>query len=342
VGDRVGARDVVAESFLPGEITPVNLARLLSLPPADVATCMLKREGDRVAVGEPLARTKGIFGLFRSQYESQVGGTLESVSSVTGQVMIRGEPQPVQVKAYLTGEVVEVIPNQGAVLAADVTFVQGIFGVGGETFGSIRMACSHPNQALTADAITSELTGTVVIGGGRVTHGALVKGVDVGVSAIVSGGIDDEDLKSFLGHDLGVAITGSENIGLTLIITEGFGDIAMAERTWTLLESRSGADAAVNGATQIRAGVMRPEIVIPLAQTGTRQPPASHTSGYLEIGTPVRIIREPYFGLMGTVTSLPEEPQQLASGSRARVLEVQFDSGERVVVPRANVELIEG
>ena len=31
----------------------------------------------------------------------------------------------------------------------------------------------------------------------------------------------------------------------------------------------------------------------------------------------------------------------LGSGSKARVLEVKFDSGKQVVIPRANVELIE-
>ena len=84
------------------------------------------------------------------------------------------------------------------------------------------------------------------------------------MAAIISGGMDDEDLKEILGYDLGVAVTGSEHIGTTLIITEGFGDIAMAERTFNLLKEREGSEAAVNGTTQIRAGVMRPEIVIPL------------------------------------------------------------------------------
>jgi len=41
------------------------------------------------------------------------------------------------------------------------------------------------------------------------------------------------------------------------------------------------------------------------------------------------------------VAALPPEPQALDSGSKARVLEVALDAGERVVVPRANVELIE-
>jgi hypothetical protein len=62
----------------------------------------------------------------------------------------------------------------------------------------------------------------------------------------------------------------------------------------------------------------------------------------LEIGTQVRVIRDPYFGLIGSVHNLPSEPATLESGSRARVLEVKFETGRTVTIPRANVELIEG
>jgi hypothetical protein len=172
---------------------------------------------------------------------------------------------------------------------------------------------------------------------------AIQKARQTGVSAIVTGGLDDKDLEQLLGYNLGVAITGSERVGLTLIVTEGFGEIAMAERTFKLLASREGDHAAVNGATQIRAGVMRPEIVIPLSERELAQQAESVViESYLEIGKPVRIIRDPYFGLIGSVSGLPPELRVLASGSKARVLEVTFDSGENVVIPRANVELIEG
>src|SRR4029077_1433199 len=114
-----------------------------------------------------------------------------------------------------------------------------------------------------AELISAEMRGAVVVGGGRVTAEALERAKAAGVSAIVTGGIDDQDLRDFLGYDLGVATTGSETAGLTLIITEGFGEIAMALRTHALLVSRAGSDAAVTGATQIRAGVLRPEILIP-------------------------------------------------------------------------------
>jgi hypothetical protein len=346
VGDQVAARDVVAQTHLPGPITPVNVANLLSVPPGDLPGAMLVHQGDAVSAGQLLARSRGIFGWLQKECPSPAAGVVESVSGVTGQVMLRGDPLPVRMHAFLTGRVVEVVDREGATIEAEGSLVQGIFGIGGEAFGPVSMACQKPDQNLTANEIAPAMRGSVVIGGGRVTAEALAGAVGAGVAAIVTGGIDDQDLRDFLGYDLGVATTGSETVGLTLIITEGFGEIAMARRTFELLASRAGCDAAVNGATQIRAGVLRPEIVIPWnGQAGggdsRGQAEATAEQHVLRPGVSVRIIRDPFFGIIGTARSLPEKPQVLGSGSKARVLEVQLPSGEKVFVPRANVELIE-
>jgi hypothetical protein len=245
------------------------------------------------------------------------------------------------VKAFLAGRVVEVQPHEGCVIEADVTLVQGIFGIGGEVFGPIHVVCTRPDENLTGERITPTMNGAVVVGGARVTADAIDRARAVGAAAIVSGGIDDEDLRTLLGHDLGVAITGSERVGLTLVVTEGFGEIAMADRTFGLFVAREGAAAAVNGTTQIRAGVMRPEIVVPIDGPSTVEADATSEAGVLGIGATVRIIRDPYFGRIGAVSALPLEPQVLESGSRARVVEVAFGSGRGVIIPRANVELIE-
>ena len=341
VADRVGATDVVAQTFMPGSITPVNLANLLSLPPADVPECMLKAEGDTITVGEPLAQTKGIFGMFKATCNSKVAGTIETISAVTGQVIVRGEPLPVQVTAYVTGEVAEVLLDEGVVIESDVAFIQGIFGIGGETVGQIVIACDRHDEELTAERISESMAGAVIVGGGRMTGDAVARAIEVGAAAVVSGGIDDADLRNILGYDLGVAITGSETVGVTLVVTEGFGQIAMAERTFRLFETLAGREASVNGTTQIRAGVMRPEIVIPLDGDQVPDDTASGVvEGLLQVGTPIRIIRDPYFGAIGRVADLPSEPQVLGSESRARVLAVTIVGDETVVVPRANVEII--
>ncbi|MDP7277286.1 MAG: hypothetical protein QF363_17535, partial [Planctomycetaceae bacterium] len=191
VGDRVAATDVVAETFMPGNVTPVNVANMLSMPPGDIPECMLKQVGDTVAIDERLAETKGIFGFFKANCGSRVAGTIETISEVTGQVIIRGEPLPVQVTAYIAGDVVEAIAGEGVVIESDATFVQGIFGIGGETVGPLVMACDSPGQELTPERITNEMAGAVVVGGGRMTGEAVKQAIDVGCTALVSGGLDD-------------------------------------------------------------------------------------------------------------------------------------------------------
>ncbi len=340
-GDRVRHEQIVAETFMEGDVTPFNVASKLACTPAEVPALLTKQQGEAVAADEVIGRSKGIFGMFKSECRSPATGTIETVSATTGQILIRGEPIPVRVKAYLDGVVAEVIEGEGCVVEAESALVQGIFGIGGETAGPIAVACKAPSEEMHEDLIKPEHRGSVVVGGARVTVAALRRAKEVGAAAVVSGGIDDSDLKELLGYDLGVAITGSEQIGLTVVITEGFGEIAMARRTFELLASKKGAIASVNGATQIRAGVMRPEIVVPLAD-GDEAIAARASDGVLEIGSLVRIIRDPHFGVIGTAANLPPEPQVLGSGSKSRVLEVELPNGDRVIVPRANVELIEG
>lgn len=343
LGDRVNAETVVARTYTDGDIIPAHVARQLGVPASELPGAMLKKVGDDVREGEIIARSKGVFGMFRREATSPGSGTIESISATTGQAMIRGPKYPVEVKAYLPGRVAAILEREGAIIENEAMHVQGIFGIGGEAFGPIRVACPTPEEPLDAHRLAPAMRGCVVIGGARMTAEALKRAREIGVAALVSGGIDDQDLKDFLGYDLGVAITGSERLGLTFIVTEGFGDIAMADRTHRLLAAQEGKSASVTGATQIRAGVMRPEIVVALGDgTLSGAVERERSEGELALGTQVRVIRDPYFGRIGSVAALPTEPQVLGSGSRARVLEVALAGGERVVVPRANVELIEG
>ena len=343
-GTTVQAEDVVAKADLPGNVQLLNVANLLSVSAEEVIEYMLKPIGETIAKDEIIATTKGLFGLFKSQARSPIDGTIEAVSDVTGQVILREPPIPVEVKAYTDGTVTEIAPNEGVTVEAYGTYIQGIFGVGGETVGNLTLAVSSPSDELTVGQILPEHQGDILVGGSLVTTEAIQEAVQQGVKGIIAGGIDDADLRELLGYELGVAITGSEEIGITLVITEGFGSIAMAEQTFTLLKAREGMKTSINGATQIRAGVVRPEIVIPIAPetSQTSSEAGDATEGILEVGSSVRIIREPYFGKLGRVTELPVELQNLETEAQVRVLRVELEDGQQTTLPRANVEAIEG
>ncbi len=339
-GDSVAADTVVARTDIPGVIQTVKVAETLGLEPTDALNALKVAQGDSVQAGQLIAESRSFFGLFRAECKCPYNGKVELISSATGHVGVRLASRPVEVNAYIDGRIAEVIPDEGVVVETYGAMVQGIFGVGGERTGELAVPVVSAQQVLRPEAIDESHQGKVIVGGSGVTLDALRKAGEVGAVGVVVGAIVDTELIDYLGYDIGVAITGQEDIPTTLILTEGFGDLAMAGRTFDLLKSLEGKRVSINGATQIRAGVIRPEIIAPLEMKPTNE----EISGgqMLEVGTPVRIIREPYFGMLGTVMALPPEPVQVASGAVVRILEAKLQSGETVAVPRANVEIIEG
>jgi len=339
-GDHVGPQDVVARTELPGIVQILNLASRLGVDHARVPAALTKPVGADVRAGEVVAEASGLLGLSRRVVTAPADGFIESVSSVTGQLLLREPAVPVEVNAYVRGTVAEILPGEGVVVEARGALLQGIFGVGRETWGTIAVAVQAPDAELTPVRLRPEHRGHVVVGGAFVSYEALMRARELGVSAVVVGGFDDLDLRRLLGRDLGVAITGSEDLGVTLVITEGFGRIRMADRSWNLLSARAGRLASVSGATQIRAGVLRPEVLVPEPE-GSVTPREEPAGVGLVVGSVVRAIREPYFGRVGRVRELPSELHRLETEARVRVLLVEFTAdGSHALVPRANVEVI--
>jgi hypothetical protein len=338
-GARVRADQVVARTELPGKVHITNFANVLGVIPQELSQTLLVKPGESIEKGELLAEHRSFFGLFRSEVRAPTDGTFDSLSEVTGQGILREPPAPVDVKAYIDGTIIEVIEGEGVVVETRAALVQGIFGLAGEVHAPLAVVAESPGDVLDAEAVTAALAGKIVVGGARATLGAVRRAQELGVAGIVVGGFAYQDVRELLGYDVGVAITGTEDLGTTLIVTEGFGAIAMARATFELLRRHDGQQASLSGATQIRAGVIRPEVVIPHRGSDDAGAPAPEARG-LDVGAPVRCIRAPYFGRIGEVVELPVELQEMPSETRVRVVVVELD-GDRVVLPRANVEVIE-
>jgi hypothetical protein len=338
-GDRVHPETPVARALLPGLLQTIKLSEKLGIEAREIRSLLKAKEGDSVEKGQVVAESKGFFGFFKGSIASDHTGTIESVSEITGNVLVREPPTPVEVDAYIEGEIVQVFEGEGALIETQGALIQGIFGVGGEGVGEIRVAVGSHDQILRGDNILPSDAGKVVVGGAGMTLDAMRKASEVGAAGLVAGGLKDEDLVRFLGYDIGVAITGQEAIDVTIMVTEGFGMLSMAQRTFDLFCSLEGKRASINGATQIRAGVIRPEVIVPL-EVRREAKAAAAAGGELSEGTPIRIIREPYFGQLGKVVELPPQLMQVDSGAHVRVLKAALEDGAEVVVPRANVEII--
>ncbi|MEC9106808.1 MAG: hypothetical protein VX960_06860 [Candidatus Neomarinimicrobiota bacterium] len=339
-GTDVSPEKIVARTHLPGNVQMVNVANLLNVDAQDVPGFMLIDIGKNVSKDDLLAETKGLFGLFKSEVKSPVDGVVESISNVTGQVVIREAPVPVEVDAYMNGNVSEIMDKEGVVITSNAVFIQGIFGMGGENRGNLRVLVNDREDELNEEMITADMKGSVIVGGSYISLKAFKKAISVGVSAVVVGGFNYHDLKEILGYTLGVAITGSEDIGTSLILTEGYGKIPMGSRSFDILKKHDGNFTSVNGATQIRAGVIRPEIVIPINNVDDLDSNVKKNEMGITEGSLVRVIRSPYFGQIGTVKALPHELHKMESETMVRVAEVEIND-QKFVIPRANLEMVE-
>jgi hypothetical protein len=335
VGDTVDGTAAVASAAIPGTLAVVKAAQALGGAADQVERFCLVREGDRVTREQVLAERSYFFGLFTNRCRSPRVGIVEYISKLSGNIGVRGESLPVVCKAYLAGTVVDVMEGEGVVVEATAALVQGIFGIGGERHGELLWM--GEGDALRGDQIGLEHRGKVLLHPRRIDASALRAAAIHGVIGLVGGSMIDAELMDYLGFNIGVAITGEEPVPFSLILTEGFGDMQMPRRTQELLQSLSGRHAAVNGATQIRAGVIRPEIIVPRSGPA---PAVAAGGGELVIGTRVRCIRRPNFGALGVVTALPDQPRRIETGSNVRVLSVRLDSGADVTIPRANVEIL--
>ena len=339
VGEAVTPETVVAQTQIPGILRTVRATERLGIDADELPGAVKVETGQAVKTGDLLAAHKAFFGMVKTECHSPVDGTVELINAVTGHISVREKSNPIQVHAYIEGNVVETLEGEGVVVETHGALIQGIFGVGGERQGTIRVIVDAPDQPITEADLKPEHAGCVVVGGSNLSGSALRRASEIGVAGVVVGAIVDQDLVDFLGYDIGVAITGHEAINLTLILTEGFGTIRMADRTFRLLKALEGRRASINGATQIRAGVIRPEVIVPQRESTTAESSAGQN---LDLGTPIRIIREPYFGMLAKVSELPPELIEIPTGAHVRVLEAELANGERVIVPRANVEIIEG
>jgi hypothetical protein len=339
-GQNVDFDTVVARTRTPGDPHLVNVAASLNVEPQDILEFMTKKEGENVKKGETIAQIRLLFGLVGNVSKSPVGGYMEKISSETGRVTIREPDRLVELRANLRGAVIGIIPNEGAVIRTTGAYVQGILGIGGETNGNLVMGVKSPDEVMEPSSVSSEHKGKILVMGAMITADGLRAALKHGVIGIIAGGIDYSDLTDFMGGPLGVAITGEEKLGLTLVITEGFGKMSVSKNTFEILKSLEGERIAMDGTTQIRAGVIRPEIIGPREGAEQEIFQSNIVSG-MKPGTRVRIIQSPYFGKFGVVVSLPIPLKKIETESLVRVIEIELENGQRVTLPRANVEIIE-
>jgi hypothetical protein len=333
-------RVIIREEFGKEE-PPVSFdaAFEVGVRPRELPKMMMVRVGQEVKRGAIIAKKGETAAFFTKTARSPISGVVTAINDQTGYVTISRPFKEVVVRGYLAGRVSEVLPERGCVVETAAVRLTGAFGLGRETFGPLRVLVQRSSDVLTDDLIDEDCAGKIIVGGSQVTNAAMAKALSVGVVGVITGTAHYLNLVKSLNVRLGVGITGQEDINMTVILMEGFGMLAMREQAFAALQKLDGREVSINGATQIRAGAIRPEIVAPIPEaTGVTEP--APVDEDLLVGQRVRVINDPYFGALGTIASLPRESQRIGTEAVVPVVEVALEDGSAVVVPRKNVEIL--
>jgi hypothetical protein len=348
-GGRVEPEDVIARAFVPVPPQIVNVAQILAIPAMRVGRSLRYDVNDTIEAGDVLAST-GLPLIGRS-CQAPIGGVVSSVDNETGYVSITPDPQEVELMAAVRGIVMEVQPYRGVIIETPAAQIYGAFGLGTERSGVTRLLVTDPNEVVTPDYIDARSAYAILICGGSITAAALQRAVEEQVRGVVVGSIDEEELRMFMGGiGQNTWYTGKgtwrfpglrdvPDPGLTIVVTEGFGTHAMAQPIFDLLSSRDRQEALIEGTTQLRHGMHRPRLVIPLARsTGDIEPQRLQ----IQPGVTVRLLDAAHLGQVARVQAVSLVPWRTESGVSAPAVEVVQDDNDTQSfwVPRTAVEVV--
>lgn len=230
----------------------VDIAGPLGIKPKHIGSYLKRKTGDFVEAGQVLA--SDISRGRTAMVKSPTSGVLRKIDRKKGTVTVKFDIEPVRMVSNVYGEVVRVVPDQMVLVRGSGTRLNGIIGFGGETSGKLMEAADTVNGRMEE--------GSVVFSKGPVTGAFLRRAAEAGVNGIITPSIPATQWMEYSGRELGVAVTGDEDIPFTIVLTAGFGDFRMDEGCEEFLRKTIGRSVCLSGRTQIRAGVTRPVVIV--------------------------------------------------------------------------------
>lgn len=124
-----------------------------------------------------------------------------------------------------------------------------------------------------------------------------------------------------------------------ILLTSGFGDMRMNPSIESFLRLLEGRQGAIEASTVDSLRPARPEVILNLPSEAGVRPPVPRTDIALQPGCSVRLTRGRSIGSTGQILNLPKSPILLENGLQVSCAEVELVTGERLMVPLANIEV---
>jgi len=320
---RVLASDVIAEAEYSHKHHLIDVARILGIK----SKAAEKKIGD-IHVGQNLSAGTVVAsggGLIPRAIKVEHSGRVVAVGG--GQILLDISEKEFELKAGISGEVIELIPNRGAVIQEVGALIQGVWGNGRVSSGTLHVLIKKQNEILEASQFDISLRSLIILAGSCQDAESLKTAADITARGLI--------LSSLHPSLIGLA----RKMPYPIIVTDAIGKQAMNLSAFKIMSTNNQREnVTVNAAPYHRYIGTRPEIIIPLPHTDL--PPAPRDVEIFAPGQKVRIRRAPHAGATGILRHLPEGLETLPNGLRVLAGEVKLDNEEQLIVPLVNLEVL--
>jgi len=267
---------------------------------------LLKKKGDSVQIGETIAGLRAIPGLsfYTKKISAPCSGTITQIDYDTGTVVIQKDLPIVELKSFYWGKITSIIPDYGAEIEFNGYVGSCIYGVGEICWGKL------------VEGINAEIKENIVFID-HLSDDEAKRIVEFKPVGIIVGSTNYENIQ-FLLHNKIVAV-----------VIEGFGKKQISNNFKTFLRKSENKNILINGTTQLRAGVIRPQIIVPSDEEYYKR----------ENNEKVKIIWGEHYGKTGRKLAEPYEGI-IDSGIKTWLCNVICDDNKKITVPYANLEYL--
>ena len=322
VDQKVSPLDVVADAPFGQEHTLIDVARALGIQPSDAQRLIKVRVGENLAKGQIIAQRSG---LLPQVVRTPAAGRVILVGN--GRLLLEAGEQTFELHAGIPGKVTRLISERGVEITFNGALVQGVWGNGLVGTGLMLPVVTVPGEAISPKQMDISLRGSILLAGHCDDPAVLRAAADLPVRGMILGSLSP------------VLIPLAGQMNYPIVVVSGFGLRPMDNTTFKLLTTNAKREVTLNAEPFDRQAGLRPEIYIPLPVS--QEPPMPRELGSFTLDQPVRITRDPHAGGVGTLTVLLPGLTLIPGGLRVAAAEVTLDSGEPIVVPLANLEILE-
>lgn len=341
-GQELTPDTILGKYYLPAGFSSINLSRKLNIPPKSISKYLQKPLGSKIYQGELLALKKGLFS--KTLLTSPNDGILDNINDQTGEVRIKYFTKEKDLTSGVYGIVDYIDKTIGSItIKTFVNEINCVLGAGKQRTGLLKII-KNPSNLTKVSQISPDMAQSIVVTGALIDYEALMKVYTLGIYGIISGGVNFSSYKPLI-NKFSASINLITDVGVTIVVSEGFGAVPIGEDIYNLLLSYEGQFIYVSGTP--------PRVLLPCASEGSiiqlrkivLPAPVSpaETANIdiknIEVGAKVRIIWPPFFGSTGQVIAIDQSVTKLESGIDTYLLTIETHS-RKIKVPYPNIELI--